>query len=328
MRVPTVGRTALYGDRHGSPGRDDRQNFGPPPATPDRRVAGTPPQADRQPNGPQADWQSGPQSGPQAGPQSGAWAADAPQDGARPVEPYDDFGTAVAEPLGRPRPAPRKPARRPATLKIAAVTALAVVVAGGGTAAFALTGDSSDGAAEVTASPRPPAADPAALQQQADAAEQARRKAAMNRADKAARVASVRKNPTLQTKGTPPPEPTESGDPSGGGAPPTAGNPVPAGEAQKIAKAMLPDFGFDPDTQFGCLVKLWDKESGWNYKAANPSSGAYGIPQALPGSKMASAGADWKTNPKTQIKWGLGYIKGRYKTPCGGWQHFLSKGWY
>lgn len=80
--------------------------------------------------------------------------------------------------------------------------------------------------------------------------------------------------------------------------------------------------------QFSCLNKLWDHESGWNYKATNRSSGAYGIPQAYPGSKMSSAGSDWRINPATQIKWGLGYIKGRYSTPCGAWSHFQSAGSY
>jgi hypothetical protein len=91
--------------------------------------------------------------------------------------------------------------------------------------------------------------------------------------------------------------------------------------------ALMLDRGFAID-QFPCLEKLWKAESGWNYKAENRSSGAYGIPQALPGSKMASEGADWKTNPATQIKWGLGYVKGRYKTPCGAWSHFQSAGSY
>lgn len=80
--------------------------------------------------------------------------------------------------------------------------------------------------------------------------------------------------------------------------------------------------------QHECLVALWERESGWNYTAKNPSSGAYGIPQSLPGNKMASAGADWKTNPETQIKWGLDYIEGRYDTPCGAWKSFKKKGWY
>jgi hypothetical protein len=83
-------------------------------------------------------------------------------------------------------------------------------------------------------------------------------------------------------------------------------------------------FGLD---QVPCLVKLWDRESHWNPSAKNPS-GAYGIPQALPGSKMASAGPNWQTNVDTQIKWGLGYIKGRYGNPCGAWAHSEDTGWY
>ena len=89
---------------------------------------------------------------------------------------------------------------------------------------------------------------------------------------------------------------------------------------------MLGSFGFST-SQFGCLNDLWMRESGWRWNAAN-ASGAYGIPQALPGSKMASAGADWLTNPATQIKWGLGYIKNLYGTPCGAWGHETSYGWY
>ncbi|MEV6597336.1 lytic transglycosylase domain-containing protein [Actinoplanes sp. NPDC051346] len=91
--------------------------------------------------------------------------------------------------------------------------------------------------------------------------------------------------------------------------------------------AVMLDKGFEID-QFPCLEKLWEKESGWNHRAQNPSSGAYGIPQSLPGSKMASAGDDWETNPATQIRWGLGYIKGRYNTPCGAWSHSQNVGWY
>ncbi|WP_431802797.1 lytic transglycosylase domain-containing protein [Microbacterium sp. bgisy203] len=97
--------------------------------------------------------------------------------------------------------------------------------------------------------------------------------------------------------------------------------------AQGIARSMMAaSYGWGDD-QFACLVSLWNKESGWRVNAANPS-GAYGIPQALPGSKMASAGADWATNPATQIAWGLGYISGRYGTPCGAWGHSQSNGWY
>ncbi|ANG86336.1 lytic transglycosylase domain-containing protein [Microbacterium aurantiacum] len=106
-----------------------------------------------------------------------------------------------------------------------------------------------------------------------------------------------------------------------------AGVYTPAGDAQSIAYGMLGGYGWGDD-QFGCLVELWNKESGWNSQAYNASSGAYGIPQALPGSKMASAGADWETNAATQISWGLGYIAGRYGSPCGAWQHSQSVGWY
>jgi hypothetical protein len=85
--------------------------------------------------------------------------------------------------------------------------------------------------------------------------------------------------------------------------------------------------GFDID-QFPCLDKLWTKESHWNTKASNSGSGAYGIPQALPGSKMATVGDDWRTSAATQIKWGLNYIEGRYDTPCKAWSHSQSTGWY
>lgn len=86
-------------------------------------------------------------------------------------------------------------------------------------------------------------------------------------------------------------------------------------------------YGWTGD-QWYCLEALFSKESGWNQYADNPNSSAYGIPQALPGSKMSTAGADWATNPATQIRWGLGYIAGRYGTPCGAWSHSQTKGWY
>jgi murein DD-endopeptidase MepM/ murein hydrolase activator NlpD len=94
-----------------------------------------------------------------------------------------------------------------------------------------------------------------------------------------------------------------------------------------IARIMVADRGWSA-SQFTCLDKLWIKESQWNYRAQNPSSGAYGIPQALPGTKMASAGSDWRTNPVTQIEWGLDYIADRYGTPCAAWGHSQDVGWY
>ncbi len=103
--------------------------------------------------------------------------------------------------------------------------------------------------------------------------------------------------------------------------------PVSSGSAQQIAAGMVAARGWGSD-QFSCLVSLWNKESGWNTTASNPSSGAYGIPQSLPGSKMASAGADWRTNASTQITWGLGYIAEVYGTPCSAWAHSQATNWY
>ena len=113
--------------------------------------------------------------------------------------------------------------------------------------------------------------------------------------------------------------------PSVAGAP-AAGTPDP-GSAKAIALGLVQKRGWNT-AQYDCLVALWEKESHWNVFAFNAGSGAYGIPQALPGVKMASVGSDWKTNPKTQIVWGLGYIQGRYSTPCGAWSQSQAKGWY
>ncbi len=110
------------------------------------------------------------------------------------------------------------------------------------------------------------------------------------------------------------------------GTAPAAGTPDP-GTAMGIAFTMVTERGW-ATTQFDCLVALWNKESRWNVYAHNASSGAYGIPQALPGSKMASAGDDWATNPVTQITWGLGYIEARYGDPCGAWAKSQRSGWY
>ncbi|WP_205706842.1 lytic transglycosylase domain-containing protein [Kineococcus vitellinus] len=98
-------------------------------------------------------------------------------------------------------------------------------------------------------------------------------------------------------------------------------------DPRSLARAMAAERGWGEE-QFSCLDSLWTKESGWDYAADNPTSSAYGIPQALPGSKMASAGADWETNPATQIAWGLGYIDSRYGTPCSAWSHSRASNWY
>ena len=141
--------------------------------------------------------------------------------------------------------------------------------------------------------------------------------------DVATQSFSVTSAPKISTA----PPPTSSSPVNQGGAPivPSGPPPNPA-TAQGIAYQLLPSFGFST-SQFGCLNNIWSRESGWRYNAAN-ASGAYGIPQALPGSKMASAGPNWQTNPTTQIKWGLGYIKSRYGSPCQAWAAWQAQGWY
>ncbi|WP_207795550.1 lytic transglycosylase domain-containing protein [Cryobacterium zongtaii] len=154
-------------------------------------------------------------------------------------------------------------------------------------------------AAEAAAAAAAEAAAAAAAQEAADAEAAAAAKAAQ--AAKAAPKANTAPAPSAPT------------NPSG---------------AQAVARDMMSaKYGWGAD-QFGCLVSLWDKESGWNVNAYNASSGATGIPQALPGSKMASAGSDWATNASTQISWGLGYISGTYGTPCAAWSKSESVGWY
>ena len=108
---------------------------------------------------------------------------------------------------------------------------------------------------------------------------------------------------------------------------PSAPAPVAQGNPEQTAEGMMGSYGWDA-SQFTCLLPLWMRESGWNPFAENSGSGAYGIPQALPGSKMASAGADWQTNATTQIIWGLQYLKSVYGSPCGGWAHEQEYGWY
>lgn len=110
-------------------------------------------------------------------------------------------------------------------------------------------------------------------------------------------------------------------------APPAPGPVDDPSAAQAYAAGRLAAFGWGPE-QHRCLVNLWQRESGWRTSAHNPYSGAYGIPQSLPGDKMATAGADWRTNYRTQIEWGLGYIAARYGSPCAAWQHSEDKNWY
>jgi len=160
-----------------------------------------------------------------------------------------------------------------------------------------------------------------ALKAQQEAEEKARQEAAEKARQEAAAAAAAAAKaaaPQAPRSSSAPSVPIPSGNGNGDNSP--------AG-AQAYAHSRLAAYGWGDD-QFGCLVSLWNKESGWNYQAHNRSSGAHGIPQALPGSKMGSAGADWETNAATQVNWGLGYISGRYGSPCNAWGHSQSTGWY
>jgi uncharacterized protein YabE (DUF348 family) len=135
-------------------------------------------------------------------------------------------------------------------------------------------------------------------------------------------VTQIEKNGTKASSSAPT---TGSSDAAASGAPIV----VDPNSAQGIAQKMVAERGWS-DADFSCLVQMWNHESGWRVNATNAYSGAYGIPQALPGSKMATIGPDWQTNPATQITWGLNYIQGRYGTPCDAWAFWNSHspGWY
>jgi hypothetical protein len=96
--------------------------------------------------------------------------------------------------------------------------------------------------------------------------------------------------------------------------------------AKKYARSKMAAFGWTDPQEMACLDRLWSRESGWRVDATNPKSGAYGIPQALPASELASAGADWRTNPRTQIDWGLAHIRDQYGSPSNAWAHSRSTG--
>ena len=98
-------------------------------------------------------------------------------------------------------------------------------------------------------------------------------------------------------------------------------------DPKTLTRALMPQYGLSA-SEFGCVDNIWTQESGWNVHADNPTSSAYGIPQALPGSKMSSAGPDWADNAETQIRWGLGYIKSRYGSACSAWSFKQGHGWY
>jgi len=115
---------------------------------------------------------------------------------------------------------------------------------------------------------------------------------------------------------------------TGGSSAPAVYAPPPSpGTAEAIAYKLLPTFGFSAKTSFSCVNNIFSRESGWRVNAEN-ASGAYGIPQALPGSKMAMFGSDWQTSATVQVKWGIWYMKSRYGSPCGAWAFWQVHGWY
>lgn len=220
------------------------------------------------------------------------------------------------------RPRRRALTRRAVGLTSLAAGATAAAVAGGlattgaehggipAASLAAASGQSSEGTS--TSGPSTPLAAPAKLtDEQLTEAQAAREATVVSRSDTRAK-ADPAKESTLEVRPGRAETRTES---------------LADEDPRAIGRALLSEYGFGAD-QWGCLDSLWTKESGWRVNADNPVSSAYGIPQSLPGSKMASEGADWATNPVTQIRWGLGYIKSRYGTPCAAWGHSQARNWY
>jgi hypothetical protein len=155
-------------------------------------------------------------------------------------------------------------------------------------------------------------------------AEQARQAAAAAAARAAAAKAAAARAAAAKAAAAKAAQQSSSTSSSSAGS--SSSHSAPSGSPRQIAQQILASEG--RSGQFSCLDSLWAHESGWNVYAQNPGSGAYGIPQALPGSKMASAGPDWQTNAATQIRWGLSYIDSTYGSACAAWSHEQSTGWY
>jgi hypothetical protein len=212
-----------------------------------------------------------------------------------------------------------------------AVLLLVGAVAGGVAVAADRPAQQPKAAADTAADAAPLDREAAARQDAERAeAERAAREDAQRKANEAAAAAAE------QAK-----KPSAKPSTSASKKPGNPGKPVPAGPAscevgnfknpnaanKSLGCRLLSEFGFGLD-QMGCLESLWIKESQWNPNAHNSGSGAHGIPQSLPASKMAKFGSDYMTNPATQIRWGLDYIKGRYGNPCAAWNHSQRTGWY
>ena len=193
----------------------------------------------------------------------------------------------------------------------------------------AVEGEFRQGQAALAAYETAQAAKRAAAQEQArQQAEAAARAAAQKPVNQAPPAPPAPDAPPAPAPApAPPPDPTPAPPPVVV-APSIPGGAVndPAG-AKSYAAGRLSAFCWGQD-QFQCLAQLWTKESNWLTTATNPYSGAYGIAQALPPGKYASAGSDWLTSYRTQIEWGLGYIRDRYGSPCGAWNHSVQYNWY
>jgi hypothetical protein len=146
--------------------------------------------------------------------------------------------------------------------------------------------------------------------------------------DSAAKTLTIDAKPAMADPSQLQQQSTTQSEETGGTGITASAPPADPTAAEADAKSMLASYGWNDTTQWACLYNLWERESGWNVYAENPYSGAYGIPQSLPASKMAMFGSDYLTNPVTQIKWGLYYINGTYGTPCGAWQNEVDYGYY
>ena len=220
----------------------------------------------------------------------------------------------------RRRPGRRRAARRSGFLLPAAMTAIALITGTTVTGYLVVRADHSDVGAAFAAAALPGSRAMSVLE---NAREQM---IVMNTASRTVHIVGAPKLASTASATAATSTSTGSGGGTGAVAPVNLPPPNP-GTAQSTAYNMMASFGFDPKTEFSCLNAIWTRESGWRYSAEN-ASGAYGIPQALPGSKMASAGADWQTNPATQIRWGLGYIKSTYGSPCNAWAFWQAHGYY
>lgn len=198
----------------------------------------------------------------------------------------------------------RMPSRRRSHVRMGAAVAVAALVTGGVVAAGTLTG---------AAAPREAVASLTATSLASLSAEElAEREQRVSRSTERAPDADTGKSRQLASKA---------------GVSRTASRDLRHANPKVLARALMPEYGLSAG-EFSCLDDLWESDSGWSTTADNPTSSAYGIPQALPGEKMSSAGSDWASNPETQIRWGLGYIRDRYGSGCGAWPFKSGNNWY